>query len=240
MQQAAESLPSRKGYAMRDVVIIGAGHNGLVCSAYLAMAGLKVVVLDQRPIAGGAAVTEEFSPGFFNSTASYAVSLLNPKIIHDLDLASHGLRIVERPISNFLPLGDQGFLKVGDGQTKREVAKFSGRDADRLDDYQTRLAAVAEVLRASVLETPPNVVEGRRFAAIAELLKVSRIANRIRALGLDLQRDLLDLFTASAGDFLDSRFESAPIKAAFGFDSGHNSAREILRDFGRKRTVWSR
>jgi phytoene dehydrogenase-like protein len=144
---------------IHDVVIIGAGHNGLVCSAYLAMAGLKVVVLDQRPIAGGAAVTEEFSPGFFNSTASYAVSLLNPKIIRDLDLFGHGLRIVERPLSNFLPLGDQGFLKVGGGQTKREVAKFSGRDADLVDDYQTRLAAVADVLRASVLETPPNVVE---------------------------------------------------------------------------------
>lgn len=74
---------------MHDVVIIGGGHNGLVCSAYLAMAGLKVLVLDQRPVAGGAAVTEEFSPGFRNSVASYAVSLLNPKIIRDLDLAVH-------------------------------------------------------------------------------------------------------------------------------------------------------
>lgn len=204
---------------MRDAVIIGAGHNGLVCAAYLAMAGLKVLVLDQRPIAGGAAVTEEFSPGFFNSTAAYAVSLLNPKIIRDLDLAGNGLKIVERPIANFLPLGDQGFLKVGGGQTKREVAKFSSRDADRLDEYQTRLDSVADVLRASVLETPPNIIEGLPLAAIAECLKAGRLANRIRALGLDLQRDLLDLFTASAGDFLDGWFESAPIKAAFGFDS---------------------
>ena len=98
---------------MHDVVIIGGGHNGLVCSAYLAMAGLKVLVLDRRPVAGGAAVTEEFSPGFRNSVASYAVSLLNPKIIRDLDLAVHGLRIVDRPVSNFLPLGDGSFLKVG-------------------------------------------------------------------------------------------------------------------------------
>jgi phytoene dehydrogenase-like protein len=91
--------------------------------------------------------------------------------------------------------------------------------AERLDDYQRRLAAVANVLRASVLETPPNVVEGSPFAVVTELLKVGRIANRIRALGLDLQRDFLDLFAASAGDFLDSWFESAPIKAVFGFDS---------------------
>jgi phytoene dehydrogenase-like protein len=74
---------------MHDVVIIGAGHNGLVCSAYLATAGLKVVVLDQRPIVGGAAVTEEFSPGFSNSVAAYTVSLLNPQVIRDLNLAAH-------------------------------------------------------------------------------------------------------------------------------------------------------
>jgi len=204
---------------MHDVVIIGGGHNGLVCSAYLAMAGLKVVVLDQRSVVGGAAVTEEFSPGFSNSIASYTVSLLNPKVIRDLNLGAHGLRIVERPIANFLPLDDGRYLKVGGGQTKREVAKFSARDADRLDDYQTRLAAVADVLRAAVLETPPNAVEGVPFTAIAELFKLGRLGNRIRALGLDLQRDLLDLFTASAGDFLDNWFESTPIKAAFGFDS---------------------
>jgi phytoene dehydrogenase-like protein len=204
---------------MYDVVIIGGGHNGLVCSAYLAIAGFKVIVLDQRPVVGGAAVTEEFSPGFSNSVASYTVSLLNPKIIRDLNLGAHGLRIVERPIANFLPLDDGHFLKIGGGQTKREVAKFSARDADRLDDYQARLASVAEVLRATVLETPPNVVEGAPFGAVAELIKAGRIGNRIRALGLDLQRDLLDLFSASAGDFLDGWFESTPIKAAFGFDS---------------------
>jgi phytoene dehydrogenase-like protein len=204
---------------MHDVVIVGGGHNGLVCSAYLGMAGLDVLVLDQRPIVGGAAITEEFSPGFFNSVASYTVSLLNPKIIGDLGLASHGLRIIERPISNFLPLEDGRFLKIGGGQTKQEVAKFSRRDADRLDDYQFRLNAVADVLRAAMLETPPNVIEGNLFAAVAELVKVGRVSSRIRALGLDLQRDFLDLFIASAGDFLDGWFESAPIKAAFGFDS---------------------
>src|ERR1700758_3052537 len=108
---------------MHDLVIIGGGHNGLVCSAYLAMAGLKVIVVDQRPVVGGAAVTEEFSPGFSNSVAAYTVSLLNPKIVLDLTLPAHGLLIVERPVANFLPLNDGQFLKIGGGQTKQEVAK---------------------------------------------------------------------------------------------------------------------
>ena len=194
---------------MHDAVIIGGGHNGLVCAAYLAMAGLKVVVLERRGVVGGAAVTEEFHPGFRNSVASYTVSLLNPKVIADLRLAEHGLRIVERRIANFLPLDDGRYLKVGGGRTREEVAKFSARDAERLDAYQARLEAVADVLRALALETPPNVVEGHPFAAISELIKSGRIANRLRHLGLDLQRELLDLFTNSAGDYLDGWFESA-------------------------------
>ncbi|PWB65562.1 MAG: FAD-dependent oxidoreductase [Bradyrhizobiaceae bacterium] len=203
---------------MHDVVIIGGGHNGLTCAAYLARAGLKVVVLERRPVVGGAAVTEEFHPGFRNSLAAYTVSLLNPKVIRDLDLAGHGLRIVEREISNFLPLEDGRCLEVGGGRTREGVAKFSERDAARLDAYHARLDAIADVLRALVLETPPNVVEGRPLAALAELVKAGALANRMRRLGLDLQRDLLDLFTASAGDYLDGWFESAPIKAAYGFD----------------------
>jgi phytoene dehydrogenase-like protein len=203
---------------MLDAVIIGGGHNGLTCAAYLAMAGLKVTVLERRAVVGGAAVTEEFHPGFRNSVAAYTVSLLNPKVIADLRLAEHGLRIVERGIANFLPLDDRSYLKVGGGKTREEVAKSSARDAERLDAYQARLEAVADVLRALVLETPPNVVEGHPLAAVAELLKSGRIANRLRHLGLDLQRELIDLFTNSAGDYLDRWFESAPIKAAYGFD----------------------
>src|SRR3954451_5683929 len=207
--------PSR---AMHDAVIIGGGHNGLVCAGYLAMAGLKVVVLERRGIVGGAAVTEEFHPGLRNSVASFAVSLLIPTVIADLRLAEHGLRIVERRIANFLPLDDGRYLKVGGGRTHEEVAKFSARDADRLEAYQARLDAVADVLRALALETPPNVVEGHPFAAITELIKSGRIANRLRRLGLDLQRELLDLFTTSAGNYLDGWFESEPIKAAYGWD----------------------
>ena len=204
---------------MRDAIIVGGGHNGLVCAHYLARAGLKVTVLERRTIVGGAAVTEEFHPGFRNSVAAYTVSLLNPKVIHDLELARHGLQIVERPLSNFLPLEDGRYLKVGAGKTAAEVAKFSRRDADRLQAYGEQLEAAAAVLRDTVLQTPPNLVRGDWRSALPELIKAGSLGNRMRKLPLATQRELLDLFTKSAGDYLDGWFDSAPIKAAFGFDS---------------------
>src|SRR5215467_1116987 len=110
-----------------DALIIGGGHNGLVCAAYLAATGLRVIVLERRAIVGGAAVTEEFHPGFRNSVASYTVSLLNPKVIRDLELNHHGLTIVERRAQNFLPLPHGAHLTVGGGlaATQAEVARFS-------------------------------------------------------------------------------------------------------------------
>src|SRR6202161_4170533 len=122
-----------------DALIIGGGHNGLVCAAYLAAGGLKVTVLEQRGVVGGAAVTEEFYPGFRNSVAAYTVSLLNPKVIRDLDLPAHGLRIVERRCANFLPTADGRYLLTGAGRTETEVARFSARDAARLPAYAARL-----------------------------------------------------------------------------------------------------
>jgi phytoene dehydrogenase-like protein len=204
---------------MLDAIIVGGGHNGLVCAWYLANAGLKVTVLEQRGVVGGAAVTEEFHPGFRNSVAAYAVSLLNPKVIRDMDLPGHGLRIVERPLSNFLPLDESRYLKVGAGRTRSEAAKFSTRDAERLDDYAAHLELAADLLRELVLQTPPNLVEGGWLGALPELIKAGRLGNRVRKLPLSTQRELLDLFTKSAGDYLDGWFESAPIKAAYGFDS---------------------
>ena len=208
-----------------DVVVIGGGHNGLTCAAYLAGAGLSVCVVERRGVLGGAAVTEEFHPGFRNSTASYTVSLLNPKVIRDLRLAAHGLEVIERPFSNFLPLTTGGdaagaYLKVGGGlaATQAEVAKFSRRDAEALPAYYAMLDRVAAVLRDLLASTPPNV-GGTGMANVAALLDAWKVAKRFRALDLAGQRDVLDLFTKSAGDVLDRWFESAPIKAAFGFDS---------------------
>jgi len=200
-----------------DVLIIGGGHNGLVCAAYLAAAGLKVTVLERRAVVGGAAVTEEFHPGFRNSVASYTVSLLNPKVIRDLELARHGLRIVERRCANFLPTADGRYLITGGGRTAAEVARFSARDAARLPEYAERLDAIAEVLRGLVLTTPPNAVEGG-WAALPELVRAARIGGRLRRLDMKLRRELLALFAMSAGDYLDNWFESDPIKAAYGFD----------------------
>src|ERR1700740_2663971 len=109
----------------RDAVIMGGGHNGLVCAAYLAAAGLRVKVLERRAVLGGAAVTEEFHPGFRNSVASYTVSLLNPKVIRDPDLTAHGLKVVERRCANFLPTADGDYLLTGAGRTQAQVARFS-------------------------------------------------------------------------------------------------------------------
>ena len=203
------------GSAAYDAVIIGAGHNGLACACYLARGGLKVKAIERRARVGGAAVTEEFHPGFRNSVAAYTVSLLQAKVIHDLRLAEHGLRIVERPLANFLPLAG-GYLKVGGGPeaTQREFAKFSARDAGRLPAYWAKLERMAEVLRAAVLETPPNVGGGLRDAFAA-----FQVGRRLKRLDMPARRDLLGLFTRSVAEWLEDWFESEPVKAAFAFDA---------------------
>jgi len=201
-----------------DALIIGAGHNGLVCAAYLAKAGLRVCVLERRGVVGGAAVTEEFHPGFRNSVAAYTVSLLQPKVIRDLDLHAHGLRIVERRRNNFLPRPDGSYLLTGGGQTRDEVAKFSRRDAERLPEYERRLDAIADVLRALALEPPPNVTDGGWWKALPELVRAGKLGKRLHGLDASLRQELLDLFTISAAEYLDRWFESEPIRAVLGFD----------------------
>ena len=203
-----------------DAVIIGGGHNGLTCACYLAATGLKVRIVERHTEVGGAAITEEFFPGFRNSTASYTVSLLNPKVISDLNLAEHGLRIIERPMANFLPLPGKQYLQIGStiAETQAEVARFSKRDAERLPHYYQMLDQAADVVREMLLETPPNVGGG-----FGDFLSALQAAKRLRKLDMSARRNVLDFFTKSAGDVLDAWFESDPIKAAFGFDAivGH-------------------
>src|ERR1700687_2443841 len=202
-----------------DVVIIGAGHNGLTCAAYLAVAGLRVKVVDRRKVVGGAAVTEEFHPGFRNSVAAYTVSLLNPQVITDLRLPEHGLRIVERRAQNFLPAPDGSYLLIGEGLTHQSLAKLSERDAGRIDAFARELEEIADVLRAFVLRAPPNIVEGFGVGAIREAFNALGTASILNRLSLQQQRSLLDLFTCSAGEMLDDRFESDLVKSLYGFDA---------------------
>jgi phytoene dehydrogenase-like protein len=202
-----------------DVVIIGAGHNGLTCAAYLARAGLRVKVVERRKVVGGAAVTQEFHPGFRNSVAAYTVSLLNPKVVSDLRLAAHGLSIVERRAQNFLPAPDGRYLLTGEGRTHASVARLSTRDAAAIEGFSKELEAIADVLRQFVLRAPPNLVDAFGAGAIREAFNALGTANILRQLSLEEKRALLDLFTRSAGEMLDERFENDLVKALFGFDA---------------------
>jgi phytoene dehydrogenase-like protein len=199
-----------------DVIIIGGGHNGLVAAAYLAAAGLGVKVLERQPVVGGAAVTEEFHPGFRNSVASYTVSLLAPKIIADLELPAHGLEIVDRKLQNLLPLPDGRALHIypDAARTRAEVARFSAVDADLLAPFGERLDEIAGIVRRLWLKTPAN--PGHGLGGWLPALEAARLA---QGLDTESQRDLLELIGSSAGDLLDRWFESEPLKAVLGFDS---------------------
>lgn len=199
-----------------DALIIGGGHNGLVCAYYLAKAGLSVRILEARDVIGGAAVTEEFHPGFRNSTASYTVSLLQPKIIADMGLVARGYQVIERPKSNFLPLGGGEFLLMGGGleATQEQVRRFSDYDAGRLPAYFNMLETAASFLRDLALEIPPNASGGG-----ASLLTVIKQGRRFAGLTALDQHHIVKLFTLSARELLNQWFESEPVKAAFGFDA---------------------
>ncbi len=200
-----------------DVLIIGAGHNGLTCACYLAQAGLSVHIVERRAIVGGAAVTEEFHPGYKNSTASYTVSLLNPKVIADLDLYANGLTIVERDISNFWPIGCEAgeYLKItfDAARNREEFGRLSKHDADALPRYYDDINAAADILRNLVLETPPNLGGG-----LGDLWRAIRTGGKLAKLSAQKQALVLDIFTKSAGEFLKRYFEHPSIIGAFAFD----------------------
>jgi len=209
-----------------DVIVLGAGHNGLVCANYLAAAGLKVMVLERRSVVGGAAVTEEFFPGFRNSSASYTVSLLHPSVIRDLRLSERGLRIVERPFGNFVPLPDGRSLRFGAGASQgvgstspNTLAQLSSADAQRLPEYYARLKRIADLLRCWLLRTPPDVGGRWLVADLSSARSLAQLLVQISQLGLQGQRDLLAAFTRSAGQWLDSMFECDALKAVLGFDA---------------------
>jgi phytoene dehydrogenase-like protein len=197
-------------------LVIGAGHNGLVCAFYLARAGWRVRMLERRDLVGGAAVTEEFHPGFRNSTASYTVGLLDARVMRDLKLAELGLRIVPRALANFLPLDARRSISVGAGvtRTQAEFSRHSPRDAERLPDYLQQLNRIAVAVRRLAATAPPRL-DGSWLDVPA--LIASGWA--LRSLSRPDRECLRQLLTDSAEAFLDRWFESAAVKAAFGFDS---------------------
>src|SRR3712207_841687 len=156
-----------------DTIVIGAGHNGLVTAAYLARAGQRVLVLERREIVGGTCVTEELWPGFKVSTAAYVNSLLRPEIIRDLELKRHGFELLPRNPSSFTPFPDGQYLMLGPDPAlnRREVSKFSSRDADALPRYEKMLERVADLIEPTLVETPPNPwsFRPRDLAALAKL-----------------------------------------------------------------------
>lgn len=200
----------------RDAIVVGGGHNGLVTGAYLAASGLDTLILEKNAVVGGAALTEEFAPGFRNSVAAYTVSLLNRKVIVDLELERHGLRIVERPAANFWPIdADRGLLMpYGLAGRQAAIRPFSTRDAERLPDYERAIEHGALILRDLLLRTPPNAKGGFR-----SLLRGLELARDVFRMPAPDQRTLVDLFAASAADFLEPWFESAVVKGALAFDS---------------------
>jgi len=198
---------------MHDVIIIGAGHNGLACAFYLAKKGLKVVVLERATTVGGAAVTDEFLPGFRNSAASYTVSLLNPKVIRDMELERHGLKVVLRKTDNFLP-GDGDYLLSGrQGLTRKEIVRHVAGDGEAYDRYLAELGTVVPIIQNWILRAPPDI--GRGAAGLPKLMQLGR---DLVGLSLAEKRVLHDYATRSAGDILDRHFKGDLAKALFGFD----------------------
>ncbi len=199
-----------------DIIVIGAGHNGLVTAAYLARAGLKVLVLERRSLVGGACVTEEVWPGFKVSTASYVNSLLRPEIIRDLDLASHGFAMIPRSPSSFSPFPDGRYLMLGPDKdmTHREVAKFSAKDADALPRYEAMLERVADFIEPTLTMTPPSPwsFTPRNLAALA---KLGWGFTRLGTHGVEA----IEVLTGAARPILDRWFESEQLKTTLATDA---------------------
>ncbi len=199
-----------------DALIIGGGHNGLVTAAYLARAGFSVIVVERRPILGGAAVTEEVWPGFKVSTLSYLCSLLQPQIIRDLELERFGYRILPKDPSFFtaFPDGRHIFFWQDMKRTVDEIAKFSKHDSEVYPRYEEELAQLAEWVETLLLETPPNVVDRR----LGDFEKLGRVAWRTMKLGDRALVRLVKVMTQSVRDFLDERFSSDAIKTTLATD----------------------
>ncbi len=193
-----------------DVIIIGGGHNGLICAAYLAKAGRKVLVLERRHVLGGAAVSEEIFPGFTFSVASYVVSLFRPHIVRELELAKHGYEIIPMDCSfSPLPDGDSLARWADPERSRREVARFSKKDAEVYPEFGRVMTLMAKFAKVIIDHPAPDITSNK----ISELKSLLRLGKAFRDLGPELLNLNVKLLTMSAVDFLDLWFESEVLKA---------------------------
>src|SRR6516164_9143611 len=200
-----------------DIIIIGGGHNGLTAAAYLARAGRKVLVLERRELVGGACVTEEVWPGYKVSTAAYVNSLLRPEIIRDLELKRYGFEMLPRNPSSFTPFPDDRYLLMGPDPelNRREVSKFSTKDAEALPRYEKMLEHVADLIEPTLVETPPDPWSSRP----GDLWRMAKLGWKFRKLGRQVGANAIDVLTGAARTILDRWFESDQLKVTLATDT---------------------
>src|SRR3989338_8150254 len=192
-----------------DVVVIGAGHNGLLTAAYLGKAGLKVLVLERRNIVGGACVTEEVIPGFKISTTSYVCSLLRPEIVEELELKKFGFKLLLRDPSSvsLFPDGDHFYFWRDPKKTHAEIKRLSQKDAQIWEKYHKDLEVIAGFIEPLMLK-PALDPQTRK---LGELLALAKMGLRLRRTP-DVLQALMKIFTLSVKDYLDTYFESEKLK----------------------------
>src|SRR5438552_13685440 len=198
-----------------DAIIVGGGHNGLVTAAYLAGAGKKVLVLERRELVGGCAVTEEIWPGYRVSTGAYLTSLMQERIVRELELERHGYRVDAKDPAccSACPDGRHFFMWQDRAGTLAEIAKFSHHDAEVYPAYEDQVERIARVVEGLLLTTPPHFPP--RAVDFVDYLK---LAGKLRGLGARDAVALVKIFTQSAAEFLDEWFESEEVKVTLATD----------------------
>src|SRR5579864_8426645 len=195
-----------------DAIVVGGGHNGLAAAAYLGRAGLRTLVLERRPVLGGAAVSQHPWPGYTVSTLSYVLSLMPPEVIRELELRRHGLVLYPLAADYYVPFPDGSHLLLtrDPAQAGAEIAQFSRKDAEAWPAFSAYLAKIAQLVRPLLLMTPPAV--GSKSPA--DLLELARFGWKLKGMDVRMAGDFVKVMTLSVAELLDEWFESPQVKAA--------------------------